>query len=597
MKRIQFFFRKLGINRKKPFLFGLLILLCLGVSVGYAFLTTTLNINGAVNVASSRWDVHFENIEVKDGSVTATTAPTITDDTSISFAATLENPGDFYEFTVDVVNDGTYDAMIDSMDFTPNLTAEQKEYFDYQVTYKGGAVISEKELLAKGTSKTYKVFVQYKKNEDDSKYPGEDVDFHFSADFNFVQADSTAKHYVGNTPCPYDGELINGAVYTNGQYTYTYDVYNEGWNVTLTDKNSTDPVTSTLCSSVGYYPIVSMAYMFQRSNATSIDFSSFDTSNVTDMGSMFQRSKTTSLDLSHFDTSKVTYMSGMFASSQATSLDLSSFDTSNVTNMSSMFASSQITNLDLSSFNTSNVTNMSSMFASSQITNLDLSSFNTSNVTNMYSMFTSSKISSLDLSHFDTSNVTDFQYIFYNSKATTINISNWNFNKCKDMSGLFNSTSATTIIMNNINTSEVTNMEGMFHNSMVETIDLSHLNVEKVTTFGSIFKGSNASIINLSNLKFNANALFTEAFVNSSATTVILDNVDTSAVKNMSYMFQDCKASSLDLSSFDTSNVTTMDYMFYNAQATTGYARTQADADRFNASGNKPSELTFTVKS
>ena len=64
----------------------------------------------------------------------------------------------------------------------------------------------------------------------------------------------------------------------------------------------------------------------------------------------------------------------------------------------------------------------------------------------------------------------------------------------------------------------------------------------------------------------------------------------------MSEMFRNSKATSLDLSSFDTSNVTDMTNMFRYASATIGYARTQADADRFNASSNKPSGLVFVVK-
>ena len=65
----------------------------------------------------------------------------------------------------------------------------------------------------------------------------------------------------------------------------------------------------------------------------------------------------------------------------------------------------------------------------------------------------------------------------------------------------------------------------------------------------------------------------------------------------MSWMFYQSVATSLDLSSFDTTNVTDMSKMFYNSKATTGYARSQEDADRFNASSNKPSGLTFVVKS
>ena len=62
-------------------------------------------------------------------------------------------------------------------------------------------------------------------------------------------------------------------------------------------------------------------------------------------------------------------------------------------------------------------------------------------------------------------------------------------------------------------------------------------------------------------------------------------------------MFSHSQATTLDLSSFDTSKVTDMSWMFWNSQATTGYARTQADADKFNASTTiKPSKLNFTIK-
>ena len=64
----------------------------------------------------------------------------------------------------------------------------------------------------------------------------------------------------------------------------------------------------------------------------------------------------------------------------------------------------------------------------------------------------------------------------------------------------------------------------------------------------------------------------------------------------MSYMFYNSSVTTLDLSSFDTSNVTNMNNMFNGCSATIGYARTQADADRFNNSSGKPSALVFVVK-
>ena len=178
--------------------------------------------------------------------------------------------------------------------------------------------------------------------------------------------------------------------YVNGQYTYTFVEGNYGWRVTLTDKESTNPVTTKLCTYINDEPIISMASMFRNSQATSIDLSSFDTSKVTNMQAMFSSSQATSLDLSSFDTSKVTSMRSMFDSIQATSLDVSGFDTSNVKDMSYMFVGSQATTLDLSSFDTSKVTALIGMFMSMpNITILDLSSFDTSKVTNISNMFDS----------------------------------------------------------------------------------------------------------------------------------------------------------------------------------------------------------------
>ncbi|UKI58163.1 MAG: DUF285 domain-containing protein [Clostridium sp.] len=98
-----------------------------------------------------------------------------------------------------------------------------------------------------------------------------------------------------------------------------------GWGVQLTDKTSTDAVTSKPCTYINDKPVVSMAYMFFDSQATTLDLSNFDTSKVTNMESMFAHSQFTLLNLNNFNTSKVTNMTAMFYNSQATTLDLNSF--------------------------------------------------------------------------------------------------------------------------------------------------------------------------------------------------------------------------------------------------------------------------------
>ena len=193
------------------------------------------------------------------------------------------------------------------------------------------------------------------------------------------------EEYVDNAVyCNTDVELTQGATYVNGQYTYKYmqesdykilqgrpldnwvNIDVDGWGVALTDKISTDAVTSELCTYINDKPVVSMNRMFFNSKANSIDLSSFNTSNVVNMTAMFYSSSVQSIDLSNFDTSKVTDMRYMFSDSAVTSLDLSSFDTSNVTNMSYMFSGA--TNLKTiyasDKFSLDNVTSSSSMFDS-----------------------------------------------------------------------------------------------------------------------------------------------------------------------------------------------------------------------------------------
>ncbi len=339
--------------------------------------------------------------------------------------------------------------------------------------------------------------------------------------------------------CKFDGKLTQGAEYTNGQYTYRYmqggsyassglawgNINIDGWGVQLTDKTSTGDVETNLCTTINGKPIVSMSYMFSGSQATKLNLSSFDTSNVTNMQLMFSGSQATKINgLEKFNTSKVTNMGRMFSYTKLATLDLSQFDTSNVTNMSDMFSGSTATEIKgLKKFNTSKVTDMSSMFELSKATSLDLSSFNTSNVTSMGRMF-------------------------FGSAATEIK-------------GL-----------EKFNTGKVTNMFQMFASSKATILDLSSFDTSNVTSMCEMFSDSAATEIKG------------------------LEKFNTSKVTNMKWMFNRSSATALNLSGFDTTNVTDMSYMFQNASATTGYARNEEEATKFNATSGKPSGLTFVVK-
>ena len=341
------------------------------------------------------------------------------------------------------------------------------------------------------------------------------------SEITLVETPSTNTYF-----CTTTNTLTQGLKYVNGQYTYAYkqegknssslswrNITTDGWGVQLTDRTSTDAVTSSLCTYINNKPISSMSNMFVYSQATSINLSNFNTSKVTNMSAMFYKSQATTLDLSSFDTSNVTLMDFMFAYSQATTLDVSKLNTSIVKNMSYMFIDSQATTLDLSNFDTSNVTNMYSMFEGSQATTLDVSNFDTSKVTDMGWMFWNSKSTMLDVSNFNTSNVTNMSYMFYYSQATTLDVSNFNTSKVTNMSYMFWNSKSTMLDVSNFNTSNVTNMSYMFSGSKATTLDLNNFDTSKVTNMSYMFSSStNLKTIYVSN-KFNTDKVTSSTYM------------------------------------------------------------------------------------
>ena len=191
-KRRLKFDKRIKFKKKMSIMYILLFVVMLSLGTGYAYIKSDLNINGTAKIKNARFDVHFANLNVTSGSVTATTPASITDTTTVGFVATLENPNDYYEFTVDVVNNGTMDAMIDDFTISPNLTTAQKKYLEYQMTYSDGTELGEKQELKVGTTETLKARFNYIENEDKTNYPTEDQTFTVAFTVDYTQADSSA---------------------------------------------------------------------------------------------------------------------------------------------------------------------------------------------------------------------------------------------------------------------------------------------------------------------------------------------------------------------------------------------------------------------
>ena len=166
-----------------------LILLLLALTVGYAALSTTLNINGTSVINNTSWDVHFANLSTTTGSVTPTTAPSIASgNLSISYAVTLAKPGDFYEFTVDVTNAGGIDAKLSAAPTVSGVSTAQDVYTNYTVNYADGTAPAANDTIAAGASKKYRVRVEFDKNISASQLPTSAQNMTLTVSMNYTQA-------------------------------------------------------------------------------------------------------------------------------------------------------------------------------------------------------------------------------------------------------------------------------------------------------------------------------------------------------------------------------------------------------------------------
>ncbi len=301
--------------------------------------------------------------------------------------------------------------------------------------------------------------------------------------------------------CTFDGDLKKGVKYVNGQYTYRYmqyDVYTgrvdawfdleeDGWGVILTDRSSTDPITTPMCTYINGKPVVAMDYMFTGSKTSLIDLSGFNTSNVTSMNGTFSNLNLESLDLSNLDTHNVIFMSDMFQYSVISEINLSTFDTTNLKNIYRMFNGVRTNKLILTDFDTSKVVSMAKLFKNVVFKALDLSSFDTSNVTDMRSMFENAEIENLILDNFTTGNSANLSYMFKSSKIQNLNLSSFDTSKVTNMRGMFSFSKIQNLNLKGFDTSNVTNMQEMFRSINIDILDLNSFDTSKVTNMNAMF--------------------------------------------------------------------------------------------------------------
>ena len=175
----------------------------IAMSVGYATYATPVNITGTTTIEKASWDIKFSNVK-KLGTTTVgdalITEPSISDSTNLTFGVKL-GLNTKYEFTVDVVNEGTIAAELSTFTLAGTKGSEtvlssssglayKNDYLTYTVTYADGTQLKAGDELGAGESATLKVSAAYVQPEDSSLLPETNSETYvFTLDMNYSQAE------------------------------------------------------------------------------------------------------------------------------------------------------------------------------------------------------------------------------------------------------------------------------------------------------------------------------------------------------------------------------------------------------------------------
>ncbi|NLC48178.1 MAG: hypothetical protein GX758_02340 [Tenericutes bacterium] len=173
----------------------ILVVFVLTMSIGFAATAYVqmLNFNGTANVTAASWEIAFDQASYTEstGSVAATTHSLT--GTTMSYSVALVSPGDFYEFTVNVKNTGTFSANLKSLTMS-GLTAAQDKYVTYQITYNNGTTyttsdpnISGVVLLKNTGTASVKVRIEYVQPADEDDLPVTDQQLNLIASLTYQQ--------------------------------------------------------------------------------------------------------------------------------------------------------------------------------------------------------------------------------------------------------------------------------------------------------------------------------------------------------------------------------------------------------------------------
>ncbi len=219
-------------SKKTKILFIVILLLTISISIGYALLGQELTTTGITNFDNASWNIHFvgnptDSFNESIGSVNGTHSYS-SNYKSLSFSDTLSIPGDYYEFTVDITNDGNIDGMLNSVptigiidnkgtsDISDDTSYSNTTLISSTITYNTGGTLSQYDELKVGDTLTYKIRIEFKKDIQNSDLENLPLHLTFTLEPTYVQADSNATNVLKiNESIDCDGNLLYATIPNN----------------------------------------------------------------------------------------------------------------------------------------------------------------------------------------------------------------------------------------------------------------------------------------------------------------------------------------------------------------------------------------------
>lgn len=251
-------------SRYKKYLLVLLPILI--VSIGFAVLSAQFGIFGSLSAKAPTWNIYFSNLAVTEGSVTASTPVINNNNHSITYGADIKVPGEFYEFKVDVVNEGSIDAMINT--FTNDISATTPSYIKYEVTYGDGSDIKQKQYLRAGETVKLLVRVEVLDEITTEDFSTDDIDVTATLSLEYVRADDTAIERERGYIC--DNEVTNTQAVCRRAKKLNYELCNSGY-CKNSGYSTDDKVIYGTCGAQGEEPVAGDAFDCDVDNSGTFD--------------------------------------------------------------------------------------------------------------------------------------------------------------------------------------------------------------------------------------------------------------------------------------------------------------------------------------